>query len=219
MNYPKIHTQLKIIQLFVTAGRDTTYFAPDCLALLKQGDGNEHSKKEDSTRRSEILKSIEESLYTFLNQNLYGLLKADSKCAIFIKAALNCNQVSNHYVKPLLERLSDIATDKFEIGTDNMVEGAAGHMLLKKVISHDKVRSASGIETFSQMLLSHLKAKNTIESYVKCNRGAFLLLTIMQTEIPDIVKCVKDSTKSHKATLKSQKTRGAELLLEKLNSI
>ena len=28
------------------------------IAQLKQGDGNEHSKKEDSTRRNEILKSI-----------------------------------------------------------------------------------------------------------------------------------------------------------------
>ena len=51
MKYPKIHSRLKIIQLFVTAGRDTTYFSPDCLALLKQGDGNEHSKKEEEYER------------------------------------------------------------------------------------------------------------------------------------------------------------------------
>jgi len=189
------------------------------LALLKQGDNNEHSKKEDCTRRNEIFKLIEEPVYTFLNQNLHSLLKADSKCTLFLKAALNCTRASNQYVKPLLERLSDIATDKFEIGTDDIVEGAAGHMLLKKVISHDKVRSASGIETFSQMLLSQLKVKSTIGSYITCNRGAFLLLAMIQTDIPDLQKSVKDTMKSYKSTLKSQKTRGAELLRKQLKSI
>ena len=201
------------------AGRDTKYFAPDVIAQLKQGDGNEHSKKDNSTRQNEIVKSIEESLYKFLTQNLFGLLNADLKSAIFIQAAVNCRGVSDQCMKPLIERLSDIVSDKFEIGTDNLVESAAGHMLLKKVISYDKERSIGGSETFSQMLLSHLNEKKTIESYIKCNRGAFLLVTMIQTDIPDVQKAVKDIMKNYTSVLKSQKTRGAEVLSDKLKNM
>ena len=186
---------------------------------MKQGDGNEHSKKEDSTRRNEILKSIEGRIYKFLNENINELLKDDSKCSIFVKAALNCTGVSNENVKPLLEKLSDIASEKFEVGSDNFVESAAGHMLLKKVIAHDKVRYAEGLETFSQKLLCKLKEKKTMESYIKCNRGAFVLVTMIQTDISDLRKSVKDAMKSYKSVLKSQKIRGAEVLSEKLKDV
>ena len=207
------------MRTYFIVGRDTTYFAPDLIAQLKQGDGNEHSKKEDSTRRNEILKSIEGRIYTFLNENFDEILKDNSKCSIFIKAALNCTGVSNEHVKPLLEKLSDIASEKFEVGSDNFVESTAGHMLLKKVIAHDKVRNAEGLETFSQKLLSQLKEKKTIESYIKCNRGAFVFVTMIQTDIPDLQKSVKDAMKSYKSVLKSQKTRGAEVLSEKLKDM
>ena len=131
---------LKYIKLTYTSpavhlvGRDTTYFAPDYLALLKEGDGNEHSKKEVSIRRKELLTAAQHGIYKFLTENLFGFLKADPKCAIFLKGALNCTQVSMEQVKPLMERLADIASDTFVIGEDNLVESPAGHMLLKKII-------------------------------------------------------------------------------------
>ena len=163
--------------------------------------------------------SAEEGIYKFLAENLFGLLKADPKCAIFIKAALNCTRASVEKVKPLMERLADIASEKFDIGTDNLVEGAAGHMLLKKVISHDKLRNAEGFPSFSQMLLNCLSSKSTLECYLKCNRGTFLLVTMIETTIPELQKAVKEIVKSNNSTLQSQKTRGSEILRDKLKTI
>ena len=209
---------MRYLNTLILVGRDTTYFAPDCLALLKQGDGNEHSKKEDSIRRKELLTAAQDGIYKFLAENLFGFLKADPKCTIFLKGALNCTGVSIEILKPLMERLSDIASEKFEIGGDNMVESASGHMLLKKIITQDKIRKLEGIPTFSQMLLNDLGSKGTLECYLKCNRGAFILVTMIETNIPELQKSVKEALKSHKSDLKSQKTRGAEILTTKLNT-
>ena len=58
-----------------------------------------------------------------------------------------------------------------------------------------------------------------MESYIKCNRGAFVFVTMIQTDIPDLRKSVKDAMKSYKSVLKSRKTRGAEVLSEKLKDM
>ena len=156
------------------------------MELLKQGDGNEHSKKEDSIRRKELLNAAQDSIYKFLAENLFGLLKADPKCAIFLKGALNCTRVPIEILKPVMERLADIASEKFEIGGNNIVESASGHQLLKKIITQDKIRKSEGIPTFSQMLLNGIVTKSTLECYIKCNRGAFLLVTMIETNLPEL---------------------------------
>ena len=200
-----------------SAGRDATYFAPEYLALLKEGDGNEYTKKDDSTRRKELIASAEGGIYKFLSDNLFGLLKADPKCTVFIRAALNCAYASIEKVKPAMERLSDIASDKFVVGEENFVESPAGHQLLKKIIIQDKIRHSEGGDTFSKMLLDQLNAKNSLESYIGCNRGAFLLVTIMETGVPSLQQLVKDCLKQYGKALGAQSTRGAELLVQKLN--
>lgn len=210
---------MRHLPTLLLVGRDSTYFAPTYLALLKEGDGNEHSKKEDSIRRKELSTAAQDGIYKFLAENLFGFLKADPKCAIFLKGALNCTRVSIEIIKPVMERLADIASEKFEIGADNLVESASGHMLLKKIITQDKIRASEGIPTFSQMLLNHLGTKGTLECYLKCNRGAFILVTMIETNLPELQKSVKEVLKSHKLDLKSQKTRGAEILTEKLKTI
>lgn len=189
------------------------------MALLKEGDGNEHSKKEVSIRRKELLTAAQHGIYKFLTENLFGFLKADPKCAIFLKGALNCTEVSIEQVQPLMERLADIASDTFVIGEDNLVESPAGHMLLKKIICQDKIRKLENIPTFSQMLLDNLRTKSTLGCYVKCNRGAFILVTMIETNVPELQKSVKELLKNHKSDLKSQKTRGVEILMGKLKNI
>jgi pumilio family protein 6 len=205
------------VLLYLLAGRDATYFAPQYLALLKEGDGNEYTKKDDSTRRKELIASAEGGIYKFLSDNLFGLLKADPKCTVFIRAALNCAYASIEKVKPAMERLSDIASDNFVVGEENFVESPAGHQLLKKIIVQDKIRHSEGRDTFSKMLLDQLNAKNSLESYIGCNRGAFLLVTIMETGVASLQQLVKDCLKQYGKTLGAQSTRGAELLVQKLN--
>jgi hypothetical protein len=56
-----------------------------------------------------------------------------------------------------------------------------------------------------------------IESWLSCNRGAFLLVYCYETEIPSVQALLRDKLKHHMARLKQQKTKGAELLLQKLS--
>ena len=189
------------------------------MALLKEGDGNEFSKKEDSIRRKELLASIQDRLYKFLNENLNAILKADPKSTIFIRAALNSNIVNLENVQPLMEQLADIASASFKIGGDNLVESPSGHMLLRKIILHDKIRIAGNQPTFSGLLLSQLIKKMTFEDYLKCNRGAFALVTMIETDVPELKKTIKENVKLHKKTFKVQTTRGAEILKQKLENV
>ena len=195
------HTPCFIYILF-TAGRDTTYFSPDYLALLKQGDGNEFTKKEDGIRRKELAATVEDALFTFLNENLYGLLKADAKSSIFVRVALNSPNASADKVKPVFERLADMASDTFVIGQDNLVESAAGNGLLKRIILFDKTRHATGSPTFSQILINQIIAKDSIQCYLRCNRGAFLLVAMIETEILELKNLVAQHIKPLEKILK-----------------
>lgn len=199
-----------------TAGRDTTFFSPDYLALLKQGDGNEFTKKEDGIRRKELAATVENALFTFLNENLYGILKADTKSSIFIRMALNSPYASADKVKPVFERLADMASDTFVVGQENLVESSAGNLLLKKVILFDKTRHAIGSPTFSSILLNQIISKESIQCYLECNRGAFLLVAMIETGILDLKNLIAKHVKPLEKVLKSQSTKGAEILREKL---
>ena len=188
------------------------------MALLKQGDGNEFTKKEDGIRRKELAATVENELFTFLNENLYGIFKADAKTSIFIRIALNSPNASADKVKPVFERLADMASDTFVVGQDNLVESPAGNLLLKKVILFDKTRHSIGSPTFSQILLNQIIAKDSIQCYLECNRGAFLLVAMIETGILELKDLIAKHIKPLEKMLKSQSTKGAEILREKLNS-
>ena len=98
--------------------------------------------------------------------------------------------------------------------------------MLKRVIAHDKVRQTAAAEKkkdddsessfyMSKILLEAMDA-DSMECWITCNRGAFLFVIMIETEIPEIIEAVKTKLSCLKKTLARQKTKGAEVLRKKL---
>ena len=115
--------------------------------------------------------------------------------------------------------LAEEATKPFlsgESDTPNIIENTASNMLLKKIIIKDKERHSEGKKTFSEILLSTLDQEG-VESWLTCNRGAFVFVYCWETEIATVQELVKEKVKPLEKTLKKQKHKGASILKEKLN--
>lgn len=201
---------------YLMAGRNPAYTFPDALKLLRQGDGNEHSKKDTDIRRSELVSSASSAVISWVSNNLTtGIYVAPT--TITFTAFIN-NAPPSQQLSLLFSVLAEEAAKPFVQGDElpNVVENSGSHMLLKKVIQKDKERAAKGVDTFSEVLLRTMDA-DSVEAWINCNRGAFLFVMMMETEIEQVVKLVEEKVNEHGGLLRKQKTKGAEVLRKKMN--
>jgi pumilio family protein 6 len=202
---------------YLIAGRATAYIAPHVLKLLEQGDGNEHSKKDLSLRHSELATVAAAPILSWVTANL-GKGLYDPPTTITFTAIINHSPVCQQ-LTDLLSELAEEAVKPFIPGDaeqPNIVESGASHMLLKKIIIKDKERSAIGQDTFSNLLLKNIDSEG-LDAWATCNRGAMLLVYMYETAIKEVESLVQEKVESVKRTLQRQKTKGAEILLKKLN--
>jgi len=201
---------------YLMAGRNPTYTFPDAVKLLQQGDGNEHSKKDTEIRHSELVSVASSSVLSWVSANFTTGIY-DPPTTITFTAFIN-NAAPSQHLSSLYSLLAEEAAKPFIQGDNqaNIVENSGSHMLLKKVIQKDKDRAGRGEDTFSGILLSTVDADG-VEAWLSCNRGAFLFVTMLETEIEEVVRLVKEKVNEQSGLLKKQKTKGAEVLRKKLN--
>ncbi|XP_023338078.1 pumilio domain-containing protein 12-like [Eurytemora carolleeae] len=155
------------------------------------------------------------NLIFVVNQGFAGNLY-DPPTSITLTCIINnappCKELTH-----LFTNLAKLAAKPFSKGDSapNLVENTASSMLLKKVIAKDEKRAEKGEETFSSHLLTALE-EESVESYLACNRGCFLLVNLIDTGIPEVKEVVRGKVKPYIKTVKSQDTPGAKLLLSKL---
>ena len=207
---------LRVVK-YLMAGRDKTYTYPDAIALLEKGDGNEHTKKDANTKRKELIESAAGPLLEWLKVKLVPNL-FDPPSTITLTCILN-NLPASEKLDEVWGLLAEEATKPFlsgESDTPNIIENTASNMLLKKIIIKDKERHSEGKKTFSEILLSTLDQEG-VESWLTCNRGAFVFVYCWETEIATVQELVKEKVKPLEKTLKKQKHKGASILKQKLN--
>ena len=208
--------------MYLLAGRDKTYFHPDYLALLEQGDGNDYSKKDTDIRRKEMAEAAQPALFKFLAQNLFGILSSGKlgPSTIFLQAVLNAEFTDHELAKPVLRRMAEISAEPFEPSDKglSLIENSAFNRLLKKVIGHDKLRLEKAAFTFSSMLVEQIKSRGSLTSMLKCNRGTFVLVFLMETEIEEVVKKLTQllTEGTSKKLITTATFKGAEILSKKL---
>jgi len=201
---------------YLMAGRNSAYTFPDALKLLQQGDGNEHTKKDTEIRRSELVSVASSAVLSWVSTNLTTGIY-DPPTTITFTAFIN-NAAPSQHLTSLFSVLAEEAAKPFLQGDElpNVVENSGSHMLLKKVIQKDKERAAKGVDTLSETLLRTIDADG-VEAWLNCNRGAFLFVMMLETEIEEVVKLVKEKVNEHGGLLRKQKTKGAEVLRKKMN--
>ena len=92
--------------------------------------------------------------------------------------------------------------------------------MIKKVILHDKERVKSfAVEdsfTFSQLMVEEIERQDSLESLLSCNRGAFVLVFMLETEIDQVTSKLRDMLKKNEKLLKKFKSKGIEILSKKI---
>jgi pumilio family protein 6 len=202
------------VLMYLMAPRNTKYFHPDVISNLKVGDGNEHSKKDADIRWEELRTATAAPLvkHVALAITTWDIVE-DKKAALFFTCVLNA--LPGALARPALEALAEVAAKPFEDNI-NVVENAATHTMLKKLIAHDKVEGGrASPDRFSEIVLDAMDDDST-ECWVRTNRGAFLLADMFDVDADKLGDKIKEKLAGLKKTLKMQKCKGAEILRGKL---
>ncbi|KAJ8667079.1 hypothetical protein QAD02_008741 [Eretmocerus hayati] len=204
------------VVLYLVARRDTHYFHPALVEYLKQGDGNETSKKPADVREKELLDHVID--------NLLASIAADSKTwlsngQIQIVTLAILKASPGEKCEPAFKAISQFISDpetklQKDDKTFKAIEEPGLHMILKKLIQIDKTRLETSELTFGEILIQNLDIE-VIQQWVEYNRGCFLLITLLENESDQVTSELKSRIQKVEK-LGSLKSKGAAILLKKL---
>jgi len=117
-----------------------------------------------------------------------------------------------------MRAISQIAAQPFTGDTteQHLVEHPGGHLTLKRLILNDVQRIQQGeLVLFSNILLDML-TEGSLQCWTRCNRGCFIVVSLLEVGNDEISQRVKKQLESVKTSLKSLNFKGAQILLSKL---
>jgi CPL (NUC119) domain len=164
--------------------RNSKYCAPDVIQLLKQGDSNPHSKKENGIRQAELLEGINTALLQTVQRNCGALLKSDGHHGLLVEAILTLPGDGH------AEAVASVT--QFIADVPDMMEHASIHRVLRKMASnelydfckydifvHDIVSLLTFVIAFARSLVSALNG--TLLKHAKVNRSALVLVSLFES--------------------------------------
>eukprot|EP00058_Branchiostoma_floridae_P020525 XP_002606015.1 hypothetical protein BRAFLDRAFT_269781 [Branchiostoma floridae] len=181
-----------------------------------------NSKKDPTMRRQELLEFVSVPLLKFFSEHTKDLVfdKAQSQVALATLEYAQGDKTAAY------EALSVLAAEDFmPQGRDgdesqmHLVEHPAGHLFLKRLLTWDKNQREAGQTQgfFALALLSDLEP-GAMASWAKVNRGAFVIVSLLDTGIPEVVKRVQKELEPQKTMLKNIKVAGTDILVKKLEA-
>ncbi|XP_070780853.1 pumilio homolog 3 [Enoplosus armatus] len=208
----------KKVLLYLLSPRDPAHLLPEIIKVLEQGDGNAHSKKDMAIRRKELLEVVSPLLLEYLRDNAATMVmdKATSVTVSDILASA-CGDLW-----PAMTAVAQLATHELVPGGTNgqlhMAEHPAGHLVLKWLIEQDMTLAEAGKEERFSRILVDTVGTDKLKSWVKVNRGAMVLCSLLNSCDKSVAAEVKATLESIKPELSSiSNNKGAEILLENLN--
>lgn len=215
------HETGRKVVMYLLAGRNQTYTHPQVLEILKLGDGNEFSKKETADRQRELVEFASPAFLDAITAEPEVWLKDSRHCLLLGPLLKYC---VGEGLTAAFQAIASVVGQLLDQDIRNMfssqnekvqfwVEQSAVHMVLKKLIQHDKTRQQP--PHFSQYLIDNVD-EETIKGWLSCNRGAFLLVNMIETDIDSVKSAVNDKLKNLRKYLQKQKNKGADLLDSKL---
>ncbi|XP_075683712.1 pumilio homolog 3 [Rhinoderma darwinii] len=207
------------VLLYLLSGRNSAYFLPEIIGVLKQGDGNTHSKKDPAVRHRELLEAVSRPLLKYLEENIQDLVLQNAMCTMVTNTLLYALGDS----QPVMSAIASIAAEDFvpggKEGELHIAEHPAGHLVLKWLLKQDKDFKEHGKEgSFARTLVEHVGIKN-LSSWAEVNRGAIVLCCLLQSSDEEIATQVKSGLKGLVTKPKDTKNiKAIEALIENLNS-
>ncbi|ESN93032.1 hypothetical protein HELRODRAFT_108234 [Helobdella robusta] len=205
------------VLLHLTCPRNPLFFHPDVIKILSSGDGNEHSKKDGKTRQMELWSYLSPTLMDWMSSHVRSMT-ADSSMLLFVAAV-----VINAATDPtkVMKAVCELVAEPFTMTSFNkgfhFIDDSSGHVTLKKLIQNDRERMKRGEEVlFSLVLLDSVTGEH-LKSWLQSNRGCFVIINMLDLENDRVTERIKEYLLNCKSTLKKLESKGAEILLKKLN--
>ncbi|XP_071800235.1 pumilio homolog 3-like [Asterias amurensis] len=212
------------VLLYLLSPRHPTHFHPKVVELLQKGDSNTTSKKDSKVRQQELLQTASSYLLDFVSENAREMANSKSKCLLMIA-------VLNHAIGDKREgyqAISSLAAEEFipALGSDNeeqlnevhIIEHPAGHLVIRRLLQQQKKMMENTKESgvmFSDVLLDTVDSAN-LQAWTRANRGALVLASLLDCGKADCRERVIATLKPIINNLSKIKTKGMEVLKEKL---
>nr|XP_037269903.1 pumilio homolog 3-like [Rhipicephalus microplus] len=206
---------------YLVAPRDSRIFHPQVVAILKEGDSSNTSKKDPEVRRQELHKTSASGLAKAIADNIEELLTGGGPTAIALYVILTSMTTSEAAVA-----FKSIATlldaSPYTISKDqessHLFDQASARFFLKKMATHDKDIGDKGQDSFCGVIVRHVK-KETMSTWIGCNFGAFFLVQLLETGIPKAIEHVQSALEGKHSILKKADFKGATMLRTKLQGL
>ncbi|XP_029301201.1 pumilio homolog 3 [Cottoperca gobio] len=208
----------KKVLLYLLSPRDPAHLLPEIIKVLERGDGNTHSKKDMGIRRKELLEVVSPTLLEHLRDNAtFMVMDKASSVTISDILASACGDL-----RPAMTAVAQLANHELVPGGIDgqlhMAEHPAGHLVLKWLLEQDMTLAEAGKEERFGRILLDTVGTETLKSWVKVNRGAMVLCSLLNSYDKSVAAEVKAALESIKSELGSiGNNKGAEILLENLN--
>ncbi|XP_003742321.1 pumilio homolog 3 [Galendromus occidentalis] len=195
---------------YLMMGRNPCVITPDTIELLKQGDGNEDSKKDPELRRKELRAIVQQPLIDAICENFEELF-GEGEVSVAVGEIMIA--ADEDFRRKAFLRVVEHLQVPYEKNAENhFIESNHGHFLLKKLLSSNKLEGKS---FFARILMENLR-EDALRSWWKCNRGAFLSVRLLEVKDEEVKSWAQSLLSKDKAGIKKEKSKGAEILLEKL---
>ncbi|PWA16167.1 hypothetical protein CCH79_00020619 [Gambusia affinis] len=209
----------KKVLLYLLRPRDPTHMLPDIVKQLEQGDGNAHSKKDMATRRRELLEAVSPALLDHLCLNAGAMVTAKA-ASVTVRDILSsaCGDL-----RPAMTAVAQLANQELVPGGVkgqlHLAEHPAGHLVLKWLIEQDAMLAENGREECFGRILVDTVGTETMKSWVKVNRGAMVLCSLLKSCDRTVAAEVKAALTAIIPELQRIRNhKGAEILLQNLNN-
>uniref|UniRef100_A0A3B3XJ27 PUM-HD domain-containing protein n=1 Tax=Poecilia mexicana TaxID=48701 RepID=A0A3B3XJ27_9TELE len=208
----------KKVLLYLLSPRNPNHMLPDIVKQLEQGDGNAHSKKDMAIRRRELLEAASPPLLDHLRLNAAAMV-TDKAASVTVRDILAsaCGDL-----RPAMTAVAQLANQELVPGGIkgqlHMAEHPAGHLVLKWLIEQDAMLAEDGREERFSRILVDTVGTETMKSWVKVNRGAMVLCSLLNSCDSSVAAEVKAALTAIIPELQRiNDHKGAEILLQNLN--
>jgi len=215
------------VLLYLLKPRSKSYFIPDILKILQQGDGNAHSKKDQSVRQCELREAVLPELLKAMVSPIKDILRNKS-AAIVLLAAIEVSKdlaesislmetIVGLIKKPLKFHEAEPGDEESDASnTSHPICDPCGHWVVKSLVQQDKIRIERGDSALFSKLVCHELAEGTLADWAGVNRGAFVVISLLETGIESVTAHVKEDLKFFKPP--KEKSKGLEILTKLLKS-
>ncbi|GLV34625.1 penguin [Carabus blaptoides fortunei] len=194
------------------------HFHPTFVNEINQGREKSSCKKESDVRRKEILNHVHDPLLKKLSEDPDKWM-ASSSIALLTLAILkagNSKELENTF-KGIAQRIVDLKWTVKDGENDVFgIEHAGIHLMLKKLVQHDKTAKENDRPEFGAAVVEVLNDK-IVKKWITLNRGCFIFVFIFECNSDDVQNKLKNLLNSHVKLIEKQNSTGAKLLLKKLN--